>query len=183
MQTKRWFMLAGVLAALVALAVLVAACGDDDDGGETPTATEPGATEPAATEPAATEPAATEPAATEPAATEPPAAKTVDVSLVEFTVNRSEGTVAAGTVTFNVSNDGNIIHTFRVIKTDLAPDALPTAANKADESQLDVVASIPDFGAGETREVAATLEAGSYVLICNFIGHYQSGMTVAFTVE
>jgi branched-chain amino acid transport system substrate-binding protein len=66
------------VAIVMTFALVVAACGDDDDSeaDETTaeaTATEPAATEPASTEPAATEPAATEPAATEPAATEPAA--------------------------------------------------------------------------------------------------------------
>ena len=107
----------------------------------------------------------------------------VAVGLDEFSVNPSPDTIAAGTVTFNVSNDGAIVHNFRVIRTDLAADVLPTDAGMADESQLDVVATIPDFDPGGTEEVTATLEPGSYVLICNFVGHYQSGTFAAFTVE
>ena len=53
-----------VLAVMIGLAMLAAACGDDDDS----TAEEPAADEPAADEPAADEPAADEPAADEPAA-------------------------------------------------------------------------------------------------------------------
>ena len=164
MQKKRWFMLAGVLAAMVALAVVVAACGDDDDGGSTPTVTEPEATEPADADPA-------------------DQGTLVDVTMTEFSVTSLVDTVPAGTVKFVVRNTGAIDHNLRVIKTDLAPDALPTDAGEADESQLDVVAETEDFGAGESRDVSADLEPGSYVLICNFVGHYQSGMTVAFTVE
>lgn len=163
MQKKRWFMLAGVLAAMVALAVVVAACSDDDDGGSTPT----------------DEPEATEPTETGPADQE----TLVDVTMTEFSVTSLVDTVPAGTVKFVVRNTGAIDHNFRLIKTDLAPDALPTDAGEADESQLDVIASTEDFGAGESRDVSADLEPGSYVLICNFVGHYQSGMTVAFTVE
>ncbi len=159
MQKKRWFMLAGVLAALVALAVVAAACSDDDDGDEAHIATEPGATEPADQE------------------------TLVDVTMAEFSVTPSVESVPAGTVTFVARNTGAIDHNFRLIKTDLAPDALPTDAGLADESQLDVIASTEDFGAGESRDVSADLEPGSYLLICNFVGHYESGMTVAFTVE
>ncbi len=103
--------------------------------------------------------------------------------MVEFAVNPAQDTVDAGALTFSVSNDGTEAHTFRVIKTDLAPDALPTANALVDEAQLDVVASIPEFAAGETQEVSVDLEAGSYVLICNVPGHYDLGMRVAFTVE
>ena len=163
MQKKRWLMLAGVLAAMVALAVVVAACSDDDDGGSTPT----------------DEPEATEPTETGPA----DQGTLVDVTMTEFSVTSLVDTVPAGTVKFVVRNTGAIDHNFRLIKTDLAPDALPTDAGMADESQLDVIASIEDFGAGESRDVSADLEPGSYVLLCNFVGHYQSGMTVAFTVE
>ena len=166
MQKKRWFMLAGVLAAMVALAVVVAACNDDDDGGSTPT-----------TEPEATEPADTEPI--EPADQE----TRVDVTMTEFSVTLLADTAPAGTLMFVVRNTGAIDHNFRLIKTDLAADALPTDEGLADESQLEVISSIEDFGPGESRDVSADLEPGSYVLICNFVGHYQSGMTVAFTVE
>ncbi len=62
------------------LALVVAACGDDDDStADEATAevtTEPTAAEPTATEPVATEPTATEPTATEPTATEPTAEET-----------------------------------------------------------------------------------------------------------
>ncbi len=164
MQKKRWFMLAGVLAAMVALAVVVAACSDDDDGDGAPATAEPGATEPADTEPA-------------------DQGTLVDVTMAEFTVTLLVDTVSAGTVKFVVRNTGAIDHNLRVIKTDLAPDALPTDAGLADEGQLEVVATTEDFGPGESRDVSADLEPGSYVLICNIVGHYQSGMTVAFTVE
>jgi uncharacterized cupredoxin-like copper-binding protein len=123
------------------------------------------------------------PSGTPPPAATPAAGVTVDVGLVEFVVNPARDTADAGALTFSVSNDGAIIHNFRAIKTDLAPDALPTANAQADEAQLDVVASLPEFNAGETAEVSVDLEAGSYVLICNIPGHYDLGMRAAFTVE
>jgi ABC-type branched-subunit amino acid transport system substrate-binding protein len=55
---------------LFAGALVVAACGDDDDGDAGTAATEPAATESPATEPSGTEPSATEPTE-EPAGTEP----------------------------------------------------------------------------------------------------------------
>ncbi len=142
--------------------IVAAACGGDDDGGETPVDAI---------------------GETPPAGDTPAAATTVGVSFVEFAVNPAQDAADAGTVTFSVSNDGEIIHNFRVIKTDLAPDALPTEANLADEAQLDVVASTPEFLGGETEEVSVDLEPGSYVLICNVPGHYDLGMRAAFTVD
>ncbi len=145
--------------------IVAAACGGDDDaeefaGDDTPAAGE-----------------------SPPAGETPAAATTVEVGLEEFAVNPAQDAADAGTLTFSVSNDGTIVHNFRVIKTDLAPDALPIANAQADESQLDVVASTPEFLGGETEEVSVDLEPGSYVLICNITGHYQLEMHAAFTVE
>ncbi|MCH7835502.1 MAG: hypothetical protein IH864_01390 [Chloroflexi bacterium] len=172
------FVRSRIFVALLVLGValiVAAACGDDDDDGETPVDAV-GETPPAGETPAVGE---------TPAAGETPAgaATTVDVGLEEFAVNPAQDAAGAGALTFSVSNDGTIVHNFRVIKTDLAPDALPTANAQADESQLDVVASAPEFNAGETQEVSVDLDPGSYVLICNIAGHYDLGMRAAFTVE
>ncbi len=153
------FVRSRIFVALLALGValiVAAACGDDDDAGETPV---------------------------DAVGETPAVATTVDVALVEFAVNLAQDTADAGTLTFNVSNDGTEDHTFRVIKTDLALDALPKANGLVDEAQLDVVANIQQLAAGETQQVSPDLEAGSYVLICNIPGHYDLGMRAAFTVE
>ncbi len=167
---------AGALFALLSLLLLVAAaCGDNGDDAD-PTATESAADEPIATEPAGADPTATEPAASE---------TTVDVSLTEFVVDLSTDTASAGTFTFNLTSDGAIFHNFRVVATELDPDALPTddATFSADEEQLDVIASSDDLDPGEEATLTVDLAAGSYVLICNIPTHYQGGMTTAFTVE
>lgn len=62
------------LAVVAALTLVAAACGDDEEGDDTPaTVAAPTATEPTATEPTATEPTATVPTATEPSESAPPA--------------------------------------------------------------------------------------------------------------
>lgn len=176
MEKRRWLMLAGAAVALVALAGLAAACDDDDDDGDGDT----GRTDPEATVPADGDAAPTE---SEDGATDGEA--TVDVSLVEFSVDPSVDTVSAGTVTFNASNDGTMIHNLRVIKTDLDPDALPVDDDTfmVEEDQVEVVASFSDLDVGDTEGMAVDLDSGSYVLICNIATHYGVGMTVGFTVE
>src|SRR3972149_1476947 len=52
---------------------------------------------------------------------------TVAVTLQEFAVVPAESSIAAGEVTFEVTNEGpDDVHEFVVFKTDLAPGALPT---------------------------------------------------------
>ncbi len=130
--------------------------------------------------------AVAEPTPTGPTATPeptPPGAQEVTVSLTEFAVDVDPASLTDGSVVFQVANDGFIDHNFRVIATDLAPDALPTSGGLVDEEQLEVVASTSDFGAGGTEtSTVEQLTPGNYVLICNFIGHYQSGMFVGFEV-
>ena len=52
-------------------------------------------------------------------------ATTVNVTLREFSVTPDRASVPRGAVTFHVTNGGTVHHEFLVIKTDLAPDALP----------------------------------------------------------
>ena len=111
----------------------------------------------------------------------------VAVSLNDspFEVTANPSSVAAGAVDFQVSNDGaGLPHNLRVIRTDLAPDALPvdSSTNMVDESQENVVASSQDLAQGAMETVSSNLTGGNYVLICNIPGHYTSGMYTAFTV-
>jgi uncharacterized cupredoxin-like copper-binding protein len=104
----------------------------------------------------------------------------------DWAVSAEPPTAAAGPTTFNVTNEGTLIHNFHAIKTDLAEDALPidTDTFAVDLASLEVVAeSPPTVPIGQTVPVEADLAAGAYVLICNVPGHYESGMYTAFTVE
>jgi uncharacterized cupredoxin-like copper-binding protein len=86
-------------------------------------------------------------------------------------------------VTFNISNEGPSTHEFVIIKSDDAPDALPTKDGEVEEDKLDAVDEQEDIAPGTTAELTTELEAGSYVIICNITGHYEAGMRTAFTVD
>lgn len=119
-------------------------------------------------------------------------ATAVDVTLQEWAVVPSADSAPAGDVTFTVTNDGpDDIHEFVVLKTDLDPGALPTdeaGAVTEDGEGIEVIDEIEDIPVGETQELAVTLEAGNYVLLCNIYeesedeAHYQMGMLTAFEV-
>ena len=118
---------------------------------------------------------------------------TVDVTLQEFAVVPAASSASAGDVTFDVTNEGpDDVHEFVVFKTDLAPDALPTVANGSVDEEgagVELIDEIEDIAVGDTPTLTVTLDAGSYVFICNIYdeeeqeAHYQEGMRVGFTVE
>jgi uncharacterized cupredoxin-like copper-binding protein len=128
------------------------------------------------------------------AATPTPASgTTIAVTLQEWAVLPAQSSAPAGDITFTVANEGpDDVHEFVVLKTDLDPGALPTAADgSVDETGegIEVIDEIEDIAVGATMDVTVTLDAGSYVLLCNIYtaeedeAHYQMGMRTAFTVE
>jgi uncharacterized cupredoxin-like copper-binding protein len=161
---------AGIVAAAAALSLIAAACGSDDEGSNT------GGT-----------------AAT--GGTSTGAGSSVDVTVQEFAVLPAQDSAAAGDVTFNVTNEGpEDTHEFVVFKTDLAPDALPTASDGSVDEEgegVELIDEIEDIAVGDTPTLTVSLDAGSYVLICNIVEdegdetivHYQQGMRTGFTVE
>jgi uncharacterized cupredoxin-like copper-binding protein len=173
MDRKHWLL--GIAALVLSVGIGVA-CDDDDDGDE-----DDGAVTPAAS--------ATPAAVTTPAGD----GTVIDVQLSEFSILSETTSVPAGEVTFRATNNGpNDPHELVIIKSDLAPNALPTAEDgSVPEDEVDVIDEIEEFPVGETQELAVELEAGAYVLICNIVeeedgeieSHYQLGMRRALTVE
>ncbi|MEP6470327.1 MAG: sulfocyanin-like copper-binding protein [Chloroflexota bacterium] len=96
-------------------------------------------------------------------------------------------TVPAGEVIFNVKNDGTVLHEFVVLRTDLAEDALPEASDAAEVNEADAalesMGEVEDVEVGASKSFTATLTPGTYVGICNVVGHYGSGMHIHFTVS
>jgi len=91
--------------------------------------------------------------------------------------------VPAGNVHFLVTNAGGSTHELVVLKTDLAADKLPANPDVAGKVQEDIhMGETGDIVGGRFNGLGLQLGAGSYVIICNEIGHYMAGMHVAFTV-
>ena len=128
------------------------------------------------------------PTATEQPSGTPAGPGGVSVALADdpaFAVTADPASAPAGSVTFNVENVGTVPHNFNIVKTDLAPDALPVDSSKfqVDETQVDVIEKSSDLDAGNSESVEVALDPGSYVLFCNVPAHYTSGMHTAFTVQ
>ena len=112
----------------------------------------------------------------------------------EWQISLNSTTLAAGKITFNITNNGDKEHEFVVRKTDLKSDALPLAADgKVSEDAPELVpvgdpSEAAEIKSGSTdRTITVTLKAGHYVIFCNLhVGdllHYQKGMHVDFTVS
>ena len=119
----------------------------------------------------------------------------VGIDLQEWSVKSDTQSQPKGDVIFNVKNQSaDLQHEFKVIRTDLAPESLPTKSDgSVDEGAggIDVVGKISKLDTGDDTSGTFTLKAGKYVLICNIVGddkngqqvsHYKQGMHTAFTV-
>lgn len=107
----------------------------------------------------------------------------VSATEKDFEIDLASSTAPVGSVTFNISNEGPSTHEFVIIKTDDAPDALPTKNGEVNEDGLNVVDEQEDIAPSTTATITTNLDAGSYVIICNVPGHYQLGMHTAFTAS
>ncbi len=111
----------------------------------------------------------------------------IGVKLEDFQLTTSSTTVAAGRVTFDVTNDGPSTHEFNVDRTDLPADKLPIDSTgvevQEDSPQLDRQGSVESAALGTTHHLTLDLAPGTYVVYCNLEGHYLSGMHVQITVR
>jgi len=102
-----------------------------------------------------------------------------------WAVTADPGGTGPGSITFDVANEGTLVHNFNVVKSDLDPASLPYDEDnfQVDETQVDIIAQSDDLPVGQSEDVVAQLDPGAYVLFCNVPAHYESGMHTAFTVQ
>lgn len=178
------------------VAALSMSCGGSGDAD--PPATPPASTPTAAptATPAAT-PAGATPAATPAGGTAAQAATAraeelqtaaapgvVIVVGVEWAFGTGLPSVPAGEVTFEMVNEGAVVHDLWVIRTDTPYDGLPVQGGVAvTGGNVEVIEKVLETPAGTTVSLTAALEPGSYALICNVPAHYELGMRAPFTAE
>lgn len=110
-----------------------------------------------------------------------PLGHAVKASLTEMKITDSAAKVAAGKVTFTVTNDGAMTHEYVVLKTSRAAADLPVSGGRASEAGH--VGEIGDLPVGKTKTLTLNLKAGHYSIICNLPGHYAGGMHTDLTVQ
>jgi uncharacterized cupredoxin-like copper-binding protein len=116
-------------------------------------------------------------------AADAPTGSQVVAEMADYRITVNVPSAKAGSIKIGVRNLGTMEHSFEVIKTDLAPDKLPTdpaSAKAKEDGKVGGIASIP---AGKSASVTLDLSPGKYVFICNIAGHYQLGMRTGFTVD
>ena len=109
---------------------------------------------------------------------------TITATLTDMKIAVDRSSAPAGPISFVVKNTGAVVHELVVIKTDASQDTL--AADTAEVGKMDETGNVGETGdmqIGESKTFTVTLSAGRYVLMCNEIGHYGSGMHMAFTVN
>jgi hypothetical protein len=122
-------------------------------------------------------------------------ASTATVALREWAVEPDPTSVGAGTVNFNIVNQGAETHEFVVVRADSVAD-LPVDENGAfDEAAYgadNVLGEVEDVATSTEQSLSLDLEAGNYLLLCNIIeeeesgeieSHFANGMYASFTVE
>jgi uncharacterized cupredoxin-like copper-binding protein len=120
------------------------------------------------------------------AAGAPIAASPGPVTLSDFHVRPASSTIAAGKVTFQISNAGKVQHEFLVFRSNLAPSAYPIKGGNIDEEGPGITKVSDgddlDPGATQTRSVDLT-QPGTYLFVCNLPGHFRAGMYSVVTVK
>jgi plastocyanin len=92
------------------------------------------------------------------------AGRTVKVSEVDYKIKLPQTTFAAGTHTFDVSNDGKVPHNL-------------TLAGPGGKK------ATPDIASGKSASLTVKLKAGTYDFFCSIPGHKQLGMDEKVTVS
>jgi uncharacterized cupredoxin-like copper-binding protein len=137
---------------LAALALGATGCGsDDNDSSDTSAASTPAST-----------PAASTPATSTPAAAG--GASTVAIGETEYKLDPSSPTAKAGSVTFNVKNDGSIPHDLEVEGTGV-------------EKKTETISP------GSSSKLTVDLKPGKYEIYCTIDGHKDLGMKGEVTVS
>lgn len=103
---------------------------------------------------------------------------TVTVGLIEYTVTPDDGSVPAGSIRFEATNESDaMVHELAVLRVE-------------DNGDLENMGEIEDIAIGDSGTVTIDLEPGNYQLACLLVpgeadsttDHYQEGMFTEFTV-
>ncbi|MBB3545244.1 MULTISPECIES: sulfocyanin-like copper-binding protein [unclassified Rhizobium] len=102
-----------------------------------------------------------------------------------MTLTLDQSTIKAGETVFAVHNDAMTEeHEMVLVKLKTSDQKIPLVKSKhrVDEKQLKSLGEVSDLKPGADGQLKAKLSAGSYLLLCNIKGHFESGMQAKLTV-
>lgn len=99
---------------------------------------------------------------------------TVAATEKDFAITLDKSTAPAGTITFNVSNQGPSPHNVGVVAGG--------GATRQGGLTGQVIKVTENFDGGKSATLTVDLQPGTYQIVCTIPGHVQLGMIVAFTV-
>ena len=102
-----------------------------------------------------------------------------DKGMESMTIETSPAEIKAGEVVFNVTNTSEtLVHEFVVAKSDTPVEALPydEAEKEVSEDAMEVQSEIEDIDPGKSGTLTLDLTPGTYLLLCNKVGHFKAGM-------
>jgi len=105
--------------------------------------------------------------------------------MAMMSIRIDKPSIKAGTVTFEVTNwSRSVIHEMLIVAVDNPTAPLPYdyVQGRVPEEQVKVLGEVEGLQPNATESLSVALEAGSYLLICNIVGHYASGMVTPFSV-
>ena len=103
---------------------------------------------------------------------------TLSYTLKEMSI-RGQKTVASGPVTFVAKNTGTVAHELVVMR---GTAALKVKSFKALEAGR-FVGEVEGVEPGKSGKLTVSLKPGTYLLVCNIVGHYQLGMKTVLKVS
>lgn len=108
-------------------------------------------------------------------------AAVIDAVLRDDSIALGQSGVEAGTISFEISNQGTLTHELEVFAGELAD--LPVSNGVADTAGLRIIDEVEDIPPGATLSLEVELDPGHYVILCNLPGHYQAGMVAQLDVS
>ncbi len=118
----------------------------------------------------------------------PPASAPTDVVLKEFSVE-AKTSIKAGTVTFNIANNGQFKHEFVVIKGayETLPQSTVGAVLEKDLPSGALIGRTDTINPGSSAVFSTDLTAGPYTLLCNIASgpnsHAGKGQRLNITIS
>lgn len=102
-----------------------------------------------------------------------------DMSKAMTFIEVDTASVAAGKVTFEVTNNSSELEHELLVAPVAGPDTALTydaAINRLKEDAIGVLGEVTELAPGKTGALTLDLKPGHYAVFCNITGHYMAGM-------